>query len=221
MKYKSVFEIIGPVMVGPSSSHTAGAVQLGRMARSMFGREPEKIDITFYGSFAQTYRGHATDVAVIGGLLDFTSHDARIPQAIQIAKERGIGVHFSTSEQTPVHPNTLLIQLEAEGQSFSMEGASVGGGAIRITEIDGFTIKLTGEQPSVLIFHVDQYGTIASIAQVMTRHRMNISHMEVSRKQQGELALMVMETDEVVPENVLDEIRAQSNILKIVVLDAV
>ncbi len=221
MKYKSVFDIIGPVMIGPSSSHTAGAVQLGRMARKMFGEEPEKIRIQFFGSFAETYRGHATDVAVISGILDYDTNDERIPRAIEIAENAGIQVEFVKEEELPIHPNTLIATLAKGEKTFTMKGISVGGGAIRITEVDGFEIKLTGENPSMLIFHEDQFGTIASVSFVLTKHQINIGHMEVSRKQQGSQALMVIETDEPVEEKVLQEIRTQSNVTKLVTLHAV
>ncbi len=220
MRYKSVFDIIGPIMIGPSSSHTAGAVQIGRVAREMFGYQPEKIRIQFYGSFAETFRGHATDVAVIGGILDFRANDERIPNAIEIAKDMGIEIEFIKEEEVPRHPNTVKITLTKGEESFTTTGTSVGGGAIRIVEVDGFEIKLTGENPSLLVFHEDQFGTIASVSLVMTKHQLNISHMEVSRKKQGSTALMVIETDQPVPEQVIKEIGVQSNITRLIMLGA-
>lgn len=220
MRYKSVFGIIGPIMIGPSSSHTAGAVQIGRVAREMFGYQPEKIRIQFYGSFAETFRGHATDVAVIGGILDFRANDERIPNAIEIAKDMGIEIEFIKEEEVPRHPNTVKITLTKGEESFTTTGTSVGGGAIRIVEVDGFEIKLTGENPSLLVFHEDQFGTIASVSLVMTKHQLNISHMEVSRKKQGSTALMVIETDQPVPEQVIKEIGVQSNITRLIMLCA-
>lgn len=220
MRYKSVFDIIGPIMIGPSSSHTAGAVQIGRVAREMFGYQPEKIRIQFYGSFAETFRGHATDVAVIGGILDFRANDERIPNAIEIAKDMGIEIEFIKEEEVPRHPNTVKITLTKGEESFTTTGTSVGGGAIQIVEVDGFEIKLTGENPSLLVFHEDQFGTIASVSLVMTKHQLNISHMEVSRKKQGSTALMVIETDQPVPEQVIKEIGVQSNITRLIMLGA-
>lgn len=114
MKYRSVFDIIGPVMIGPSSSHTAGAARIGRVARSLFGREPERIIVSFYGSFAETYKGHGTDVAIIGGLLDFDTFDERIKTAIQIAEDKGIDIEFRVEDAVPVHPNTAKITISDE-----------------------------------------------------------------------------------------------------------
>lgn len=219
MKYRSVFDIIGPVMVGPSSSHTAAAVRIGSIARKLFGTEPKKVQVLFYGSFAETYRGHATDVAVIGGVLNFSTDDPRIREALRFAKEKGIEISFEKAEALPVHPNTLQLTLEDGDKKLVMTGISIGGGNIEITEIDGFSLKLSGEHPAVLIFHKDAYGTIAAVSTILMIHKLNIGHMEVSRKDKGSQALMVIETDQVIPESVLEVISMQNNIHKVVILN--
>ena len=137
MKYRSVFDIIGPVMVGPSSSHTAGAARIGLMAGKLFGETPTVIHITFYGSFADTYRGHGTDVAIIGGVLGYDTFDDRIPQSIDIAKSKGIKIHFETSEALTDHPNTARVHLTNGVEEFELVGISIGGGTIEITELNG------------------------------------------------------------------------------------
>lgn len=219
MKYRSIFDIIGPIMIGPSSSHTAGAVRIGQLARKLFGREPERVDIHLYGSFAQTYRGHATDVAVVGGIMAFETDDPRIRDSLQIAESRGIAVQFICEEAIPIHPNTLKIVMTGQGETIELIGISIGGGAVQITELSGFPLKLSGDCPAILILHKDVFGTVASVANVLANRRINISHMEVSRIEKGQTALMVIETDQAIPQEAIAEITAQEHIVKVVVLD--
>ena len=132
MEYTSVFDIIGPIMVGPSSSHTAGALGIAKFARQKFGREPVFVEITLYNSFAKTYKGHGTDVALVGGILDFDTDDLRIPSALSIAEERGVGVKFVISEEEAAHPNTVKLVLVADYDILEVTGISIGGGSFRI-----------------------------------------------------------------------------------------
>ncbi len=219
MKYRSVFDIIGPVMIGPSSSHTAGAVRIGQLARKLFGRVPEQADIHFFGSFAHTYRGHATDVAMLAGVLGLETDDPRIPDAFALAEETGVRYAFHEEAAVPVHPNTVTIRLEAGGASIEVTGISIGGGMVQVVRVDGFELRLAGESPALLIFHQDAYGTIAAVTQILAFARINISHMEVSRSEKGREALMVIETDQPVPAEITGLIQAQPNIRKIVKLD--
>lgn len=207
MKYQSVFDIIGPVMIGPSSSHTAGAARIGRAARSLFGRQPKKAIITLYGSFAKTYQGHGTDVAIIGGLLDFDTYDNRIIDSMVIAKDFGIDYQFVLSEEITEHPNTTRIYLEDELGTIEVVGVSVGGGKADITEINGFKLKVSGLSPSLIVIHEDRFGVIASVANVLGFNEINIGYMEVARKEKGSLALMVMELDQQISEAVIDSIK--------------
>lgn len=218
MKYRSVFDIIGPVMIGPSSSHTAGAVRIGQVAGSIFGKEPKEVEIHFYGSFAKTYKGHATDVAVVGGVLGFSTDDARVRDAISIAEEKGIKLDFFEEDALVDHPNTVKLVLKADDESMEITGVSIGGGAIQIIELNGFALKLSGESPSLLIFHKDAYGTVATVTAVLTEHRINIGHMEVSRLEKGHTALMVIETDQPVGGEILQELSAGKNVQKIITL---
>ncbi|NLD34610.1 MAG: L-serine ammonia-lyase, iron-sulfur-dependent, subunit beta [Clostridiales bacterium] len=219
MRYRSVFDIIGPVMIGPSSSHTAGAVRIGQLARALFGRTPSRAVLHFYGSFAKTYRGHATDVAAVAGLLGLPMDDPRIPDAIELARAQDIVVEFVAEEAIPAHPNTLTIELTDARGSFRATGVSLGGGLVQITEVDGFSLKLSGDWPALLIFHRDAYGTIAAITQQLARAQVNINHMEVSRSDRGKTALMVIETDEKVEPEVVGQMEAQPNVYKIVTLN--
>lgn len=153
MKYRSVFDIIGPVMVGPSSSHTAGAVRIGLFTRHIFGMEPEKIKITLYGSFKETYKGHGTDIALIGGLLGYNTSDKRIRTSIEDAKEKGIDFEFIESEVEHIHPNTAMIEVETGRHSLDLVGKSIGGGKMIIFELLGFDVNLSGDFPSYFIFY--------------------------------------------------------------------
>lgn len=215
MKYRSVFDIIGPVMIGPSSSHTAGAARIGRVARSLFGREPKWANISFYGSFAETYRGHGTDVAIIGGLLDFDTFDERIKISLDIAKEAGIQIKFIEEEAVPEHPNTARILIGDDEGELELVGISIGGGKIEITELNGFKLRLSGNHPAILVVHNDRYGAIAGVANVLAKYAINIGHMEVARKEKGMQALMTIEVDQNIEGPVLDELSTLPNIIKV------
>lgn len=215
MKYKSVFDIIGPVMIGPSSSHTAGAARIGRVARSLFGREPKWAKISFYGSFAQTYKGHGTDVAIIGGLLDFDTFDERIIQSISIAQTNGMNISFIEEEAIPNHPNTAKVVIGDEQGELELVGISIGGGKIEITELNGFELRLSGHHPAILVVHNDRYGAIASVSNILASHELNIGHMEVSRKEKGMLALMTIEVDQNIDDSVLKELEALDHVVKV------
>jgi L-serine dehydratase len=215
MKYKSVFDIIGPIMIGPSSSHTAGAARIGRVARSLFGRKPNWAHISFYGSFAQTYKGHGTDVAIVGGLLDFDTFDERIPRSLEIAKEEGMEVVFYEEDAIPIHPNTARVRIGDERGELELVGISIGGGKIEITELNGFELKLSGHHPALLIMHNDRYGTIAAVANVLAKYAINIGHMEVSRKEKGKEALMTIEVDQPLEGHVISELETLPHIIQV------
>ena len=219
MKYRSVFDIIGPTMIGPSSSHTAGAVRIGQLARKLFGRAPEVADIRFFGSFARTYRGHATDVAVLAGVLGLKTDDPRIPNAFELAQDNGLQYTFYEEAAVPTHPNTVEITLKAAEARISVTGISIGGGLVQITRVDGFDLHLSGEAPALLIFHRDAYGAIAAVTRLLAEYEINISHMEVSRAQRGRDALMVIETDQPVSEEIVRLIQSQPHIFKTIKLE--
>ncbi len=219
MKYRSVFDIIGPVMIGPSSSHTAGAARMGQVARQLFRQEPERIIISLYGSFAKTYRGHGTDVALIGGILGFETDDVRIPNSLEIAKERGIEIDFIEEEANAPHPNTARIRLYKGEEEIEVVACSIGGGKIEVVELNGFDLQLSGTSPALLIVNNDRFGAIASVASILAKHEINISTMSVSRKEKGRKALMVIETDELLENEVIEEIKEQSNICQVTIMD--
>ncbi len=215
MKFRSVFDIIGPVMIGPSSSHTAGAARIGRVARNLYERMPKKVIVSFYGSFAETYKGHGTDVAIVGGLLDFDTFDERIRTSLQLAKNAGMEVIFHTEHAIPPdHPNTVRLVLSDEKSEMELVGISIGGGKIEITELNGFQLRLSGGHPTLLVVHNDRAGVIASVANVFAKHSMNIGHMEVSRQGRGKLALMCMEVDYPISDDIVTEVSALPNIVQ-------
>lgn len=206
MKYKSVFDIIGPIMVGPSSSHTAGAARIGRVARKLLGRQPKKAEITFYGSFAKTFQGHGSDVATVAGILDFDTDDLRLKESLTIAQNEGMEVILQTSEVRTEHPNTARIRLSDEKDTIEIVGVSIGGGKIEVLEINGFSCQLGFDSPTLLVLHEDRFGMIAAVAKVLTQQRINVGLMEVSRHDRGSRALMALETDAVVSGQVMEEI---------------
>lgn len=215
MKFTSVFDIIGPVMIGPSSSHTAGAARIGRVARDLFGRQPKWAKIHLYGSFAETYKGHGTDVAIIGGLLDYDTFDERIKTAFKEAKAAGLVYEFIPETDHPEHPNTARIVIGDDDMEMSMVGISIGGGAIEITELNGFPLRLSGGMPAILVVHDDRAGCVANVANCLAKYNINIGHMEVSRKERGNMALMVIEVDQNIDQSILKEIELLPNITKV------
>ena len=209
MEEYSVFDIIGPRMSGPSSSHTAGAVRLAHVARHIAGMDVAEADFTLYGSFAETGKGHGTDKALIAGALGMHQDDERIKDAYQVAREAGVLVSVQYSEEPVAHPNTARIQITgSKGQKTEVVGESIGGGSILITEINGLDVELSGEYPTLVIQHVDQPGVIAEVSAVLAVLGLNIAFMRVFRHGKGEDAYMTIETDQKITKDVLAEIEA-------------
>ena len=219
MKFRSVFDIIGPVMIGPSSSHTAGAARIGRVARQLFGKLPENVDIHLYGSFAKTYRGHGTDVALVGGLLDYETYDERIIHAFQYAEKIGLRVNFIEEETEAAHPNTAHLVLTSGEERMEITGVSIGGGKVEIIALNDYELKLSGNGPALFVLHHDRYGAVATVAGVLAKHEINISYMEVSRKVRGQTALMVIETDQNISKEVAQEIKELPYMYNVATMD--
>ena len=192
-----IFDILGPVMVGPSSSHTAGAVRIGRMGRTLLGGTPVRAEIGLYGSFAETGRGHGTDRALVAGLLGMRPDDLDIPRSFQLAEERGMAFAFHTARLREAHPNTAVLSLEAEdGHHLELEAASTGGGRIRVTRLNGVEVDFTGAFNTLIVRHRDRAGILASVARELSKARVNIANMSLCRDRRGGDALMVIETDQ-------------------------
>ena len=196
MENFSVFDIVGPRMTGPSSSHTAGAAKIALIARRIINRPVKEVRFTLYGSFAETGRGHGTDKALIGGILGFEPDDPRIREAYKYAKSRGVLVNIIMSDEPTRHPNTVKIEACDENDQWTeVKGESIGGGNIPITEIDHLEVELSGEYPTLIIRHHDEPGVIAEVSHVLAQMRLNIAFMKVFRHGKGEDAYMCIETD--------------------------
>lgn len=196
MENFSVFDIIGPRMTGPSSSHTAGAERIALMARRIIGDEIRKVRFTLYGSFAETGRGHGTDKALISGILGFEPDDPRIIDAYRHAEEAGLVVEFEYSDEPMRHPNTVKIEAEdINGKETEVMGESIGGGNILITEINDLAVELSGDYPTIIVQHQDVPGVIAEVSHVLAQLGINIAFMRVFRHGRGEDAYMCIETD--------------------------
>lgn len=192
----NVFDILGPVMIGPSSSHTAGAARIGRITRKLLGSEPVRAEILLHGSFAKTYKGHGTDKALIAGIMGMETNDSRIRRAPEIAKERGLQVTITTGEIDGAHPNTAQITLtDAEGKQVSLLGSSIGGGNILVTQVNGMAVHITGQQTTLIVLHQDVPGTIAAVTEVTADAGANICNFRLSRLKKGGLAVMTIEVD--------------------------
>lgn len=218
----NVFHIIGPIMIGPSSSHTGGAVRIGRMARALTNGNPIKADILLHGSFAQTYKGHGTDKAIIAGILDMMPDDTRIRTSLEYAKEMGLDVNITTGEIPDAHPNTARITVTDDENNIStIEGSSIGGGNIIITKINSLEVKITGQSHCLIVIHNDIKGTIASIAQAVANEGINISEVNVNREKKGGHALMTLQIDSAPSESLKKHIDALKNVINTIVISPV
>lgn len=205
----SILDIIGPVMVGPSSSHTAGACRLGLLARGLVGGTPDTALLELHGSFARTGEGHGTDKALVAGLLGFRPDDGRIRTALEIAEAEGLRYTFEkTSLEEPTHPNTVRITVERGQRRAVMTGSSLGAGRVIVTEVDGYPVEITGNYYTIVIVAEDIKGSIARVTRILSDHDVNIATLRLTRKQRGGDAFMVIECDDDPGEDVRDEIRA-------------
>ncbi len=204
-----LFDIIGPVMIGPSSSHTAGAARIGRVTRMLLGEDVRFARILFHGSFAKTWEGHGADRAVIGGLLGFKVDDPCLRRSRELAKERGMEYTIDTVQLPSAHPNTVII--EARGVSdkqVRVQAASVGGGSIRVQYLNGMEVGFSGERTTLIIQHLDAPGAIATVSRMLAEERTNIATMRVFREKAGGHAVMALELDSVPSDALLERLRA-------------
>ncbi|MEJ8788906.1 L-serine ammonia-lyase, iron-sulfur-dependent subunit beta [Dorea sp. ICN-14282] len=216
----SIFDILGPVMVGPSSSHTAGAARIGLIARQLFGRQPDKAQVYLHGSFAATGKGHGTDKALIAGLLGMKPDDMRIPESFKIAKEMGMEFQIAEKDIREAHPNTAQIIMEAEGvKAMKIQAYSIGGGRIRVSKLDGIDVHFSGESNTLIVRNVDQPGRITEVAAALSKCDINIATMQVFRDKRGGFAVMVVETDQVVSKEAIENLEKKKGIIKVTFLD--
>ena len=204
----SAFDVLGPNMIGPSSSHTAGASSIAYLAWKMAGGNIKKVKFILYGSFAETYKGHGTDKALLGGILGFKTDDTRIRDSFAIAEERGVEFTFEINEtETDIHPNTVDIFIETEeGRALDIRGESVGGGKCRIVRIDGVPVDFTGEYSAAIVVQKDMPGVIKHIASAVSDRDITIAFMRLFREGKHERAYTIVETDGTLPEDLKDAI---------------
>lgn len=216
----SIFDILGPVMVGPSSSHTAGAVRMGLISRQLLGKQPKKATIYFHGSFAATGKGHGSDKAIIAGLLGMRPDDMRIPSSYEIARERGMDFTIEPKEIRGAHPNTAKLILEADGvDQVEIQVCSIGGGRIKVTKLDGIEVNFNGESNTLIVRNIDQPGRVEEVATMLSEHEINIATMQVFRDKRGGCAVMVLETDQIVPAEAAASLESKEGIIKVTFLD--
>lgn len=193
----NIFDMMGPVMVGPSSSHTAGAARIGNMGRTLLGEEVARADIGLHGSFAETGFGHGTDRALLAGLLGMKPDDLRIPNAYEEANRAGMAYSFRTVELHDAHPNTALLELTGKsGKQLTLQASSIGGGAIVVNKIDGIDVNFTGDFNTLIVRNQDESGSVAAITSILSQVHINVANMSVNRHRRGGDALMVIETDQ-------------------------
>lgn len=217
-----VFDILGPIMIGPSSSHTAGAVRIGKYARSVLGKTPVKAVIRFSGSFAKTYKGHGTDKAVIAGILGMDTDDSRIRNSMQIATEEGLDFTFVEEDIDGAHPNTAEITLtDADGRSALIQGASIGGGNIVINKINDTEVSISGKSDTLVIPHDDVPGMIAVVTNILAEKGVNVHGFSLGRDRKGGIAVMTIEIDGDIDESINEAIMECPNIHASTILKAI
>ena len=214
-----LFDIVGPIMVGPSSSHTAGAVRLGLAARKILGSQVKRARLELHGSFAATYWGHRTDVALIAGLLGMAMDDERIPEALDLARAAGLEYTFAQADLGDVHPNSVRIYAEGDADSITVAGSSIGGGRINICQIDGITTNFGGDHNTLIVHNQDTPGHVAAVTTCLSQHGVNIATMQLYRSTAGGYAVMVLECDEPIPDEIAGQLGSQPGIVKVTILN--
>lgn len=222
MSFISVFDVLGPNMIGPSSSHTAGAAVIAGVARKLIAPPLKKVEFTLYGSFAKTYRGHGTDRALLGGILGFDTDDVRIRDSFEIARKRGLEFAFIPNEtEQDVHPNTADIRMENEsGQVMTVRGVSLGGGKMKITRINGVEVDFTGEYSALIVIHQDTPGVVAHITHVLSEHNVNIAFMRLFREARGHTAYSIIESDGTLPESIPAQLQKNAHIRDVMLVQS-
>ncbi len=206
-----IFDIMGPIMVGPSSSHTAGAVRIGRMARTLLGDEPVKAALHLHGSFATTGVGHGTDKAIVAGLLGMA------PDSFTIAEEQGLKFTFDEEDLRDAHPNSVKMELVGRAdRRLNMQACSTGGGRILVTKLDGVEVNFTGDYHTLIIQNMDNRGSLADVSTALSLAGVNVASMNMSRSSKGSNVMMILETDDPIPDFIVQLIERQPGILQVI-----
>jgi L-serine dehydratase len=213
MKNYSVFDIIGPIMIGPSSSHTAGAARIGYIARSIVNEEFNEVIFELHGSFAKTYKGHGTDRALLAGVMGYTPDDERIKNAFEIASQKGLKYEFAEFDLGDVHPNTVRVKIKTkQGKEWEITGSSIGGGKAKIIRINDMDVEFSGEYTTILTTHTDYPGVVANVSAIISKNDINIAFMKLFRQAKGHKAMLIIETDQRVEPDIVEEIGEIKNI---------
>ena len=217
----SILDVMGPVMVGPSSSHTAGTARLGRVAREILNEDPVEVKFFLHPPLASTYRGHGSDFALTGGSIGLNVDDPRIPEAIRIAEQMGVDISFSEEDLGDVHPNTVRIEIRGKQREAQIVGSSIGGGVIEVFNIDGFQTRFKGDSPTLLLFYRDRPGMISEVTNVIADEGINIASLYCSRKQRGQDAFMQIDVDSPLSDSAMKRICSLHDIAEARFLDRI
>lgn len=222
MKKYGVFDILGPIMIGPSSSHTAGAARLGKIASAIAGNDIDEVTFLLHGSFGKTYRGHGTDKALVAGILGMEPSDVRLSNSIEIAEDKGIKLSFKEADLGDQHPNTVkFIMINSKKETFEIVGSSIGGGSIKVSEINGNQVDFTGEYPTLIISHRDIPGAVSKVADIVYKGNINIAFMKVYRHEKGKLAQMVFEMDNELSSEIIEEIKKVDAVVNLIIINPI
>ncbi|MCD8019301.1 MAG: L-serine ammonia-lyase, iron-sulfur-dependent subunit beta [Clostridiales bacterium] len=212
----NIFEILGPVMVGPSSSHTAGAVRIGLVTRKLLAQKPVRAQIGMYGSFLATGKGHGTDKALVAGLLGMHPDNIQIPDSFVLARKAGLEFSFTEANLRDAHPNTALVEVEGEqGRKLTVQASSLGGGRIMINRLDDIDVNCTCETPTLIVHNMDQPGHVSEVTSMLAHKSVNIANMSLYRDRRGGKAVMVIETDQPIPEESLKWLERLEGVIKV------
>lgn len=222
MSGMGVFDILGPIMIGPSSSHTAGAARLGKIARTIAGDEVGEVTFLLHGSFGKTYKGHGTDRALVAGIMGMDPSDDRLRDSLEIAKEKGIKITFKDVDLGDYHPNTVKFLMKLKnGKECEIVGSSIGGGNIEINEINGNEVKFTGTYSTIITSHKDIPGTVAKVTNILYDSKVNIAFLTLGRSQKGKNATMTFEVDSEISNDLIEEIRKVEGIEKVILINKI
>lgn len=216
-----IFDVLGPIMIGPSSSHTAGAARLGKIARTIVNKPIKDVTFLLHGSFKETYKGHGTDRALVAGILGMMPYDERLRDALLIAEKEGLEVHFLPADLGQVHPNTVkILMTDCDDINWEVLGSSIGGRLVEIYEINGNKVKITGEYPTIITCHDDIPGTVSKVSTLFYDNDINIAHMTLVRSQKGKDATMTFEVDNNVSEELIAAIKAVEGVNRVILINS-
>ena len=216
-----IFDVLGPIMIGPSSSHTAGAARLGKIARTIVNKPIKNVTFLLHGSFKETYKGHGTDRALVAGILGMMPDDSRLRDSLSLAEKEGLGVNFLPADLGQVHPNTVKFLItDCDDINWEVLGSSIGGGLVEIYEINGNKVKITGEYPTIITCHDDIPGTVSKVSTLFYDNDINIAHMTLVRSQKGKDATMTFEVDSNVSEELITELKAVEGVNHVILINS-